>query len=59
MAIAYQILWSWEWQGIHFRRAVHSMKMVYDWYLWIGFFEIRKYHTIIEEDYTSGRVRWG
>jgi len=32
-----------KWQGLYFRRAVYSMAEIYEWYLWIGFLEIRKW----------------
>ena len=55
--LAYQICWYREWQGLHFKRSVHGLKVVYDWYLWLGFIEIRKWHHVTEEDFSSGRIQ--
>lgn len=39
-----------DWQGFHFRKAVYGLALIYDWYLWIGFFEIRRWHNLKDGD---------
>ncbi len=41
-----QYIWHKDWQGIHFRKAAHGLSLTYDWYLWCGFLEIRKWHVL-------------
>lgn len=42
----YQFInWFPKWQGFHFRKAVYGLALLYDWYLWLGFWEIRRWHN--------------
>lgn len=45
-----QIIWHKAWQGIHFRKAAYELSLVYDWYLWLGFLELRKWHVLKQGD---------
>ena len=38
--------WFPEWKGSGFKRSVYGMTLIYDWYLWLGFWEIRKWHEL-------------
>jgi hypothetical protein len=42
--------WWPEWVGFHFIKSVFAMKLIYDWYLFLGFWELRKWHDFKEED---------
>lgn len=42
----FQIVWWHKWQGFHFRRAMFGLALIYDWYIWLGFLEIRKWHNM-------------
>jgi len=42
--------WFPEWQGFGFARATGAMALIFDWYIWLGFWEIRKWHELKEGD---------
>ena len=42
--------WFPDWKGFGFKRSVHGMTLIYDWYLWLGFWEIRKWHELKDGD---------
>lgn len=46
----YQFVWYRKWQGVHFRKAAWGMALIFDWYLWLGFLEIRQWHDLKDGD---------
>jgi len=39
--------WFPKWKGFGFIKSTYSMTGIYDWFLWIGFWEIRKWNKQI------------
>ena len=47
----YQLVhWFPCWCGFGFVRAMHGIALIYDWFLWLGFWEVRKWHVLKEGD---------
>ena len=42
--------WFPEYQGFGFIRAMLGLGLIYDWYLYLGFWEIRKWHDLKDGD---------
>ena len=45
--------WFPEWKGIGFhsiRNTDWDMRYIFDWFLWFGFWEIRKWHKLTGKD---------
>ncbi len=38
--------WFPSWHGFHFYRPLFGMHLLYDWYLYLGWCEIRKWHKL-------------
>ena len=44
------VSWFPLWQGFHFLRSFYGLTLIYDWYLFLGFWEIRKWHDLKDGD---------
>jgi len=47
----YQLInWFPEWQGIGFIKSTYGLALIYDWYLYLGYLEVRKWHDLKNSD---------
>lgn len=56
MPTGYQLVrWFPEWQGFHFMRVStdSDWQYIYEWYLWLGFWEVRKWSKLTLKKETS------
>ena len=43
------VSWFPEWVGFSFFRPIRALTLIYDWYLFLGFWEIRKWHDELRD----------
>lgn len=55
-----QIIPWWFWVGFGFSRPPRdsSMSLIYDWYLLLGFIEIRRFHNLKSDDIEKLHSIW-
>ena len=41
--------WFPDWHGFSFKKSEHGLRYIYDWYLYLGYWEIRKWHKETEK----------
>lgn len=59
MLQAFQIIKHFpHWEGIFFVPATCGMKLIYDWYLSLGWIEIRRWHTLKPGDIDAYNKEW-
>lgn len=44
------VKWFPAWQGFDFIKSTWGLTLIYDWYLFLGFWEVRKWHDLKDGD---------
>ena len=40
------VRWFPSYKGFGYKKAIGALALIFDWYIWLGFWEIRKWHHL-------------
>lgn len=52
------VRWFPEYKGVSFKKATGSLSLIFDWYIWLGFWEIRKWHDLKNGEVEAYNKSW-